>query len=117
MTSRGEYASALNCTTTKAMAKTMAVNAIMPELTDEKNAMADPTDMPCAYPGRYACSIRGNTRPAVTLATVYIIGITHRGTGLPLLLRTDIIGEAPPAVGAGADRPATAEEQCIAELR
>ena len=33
---------------TKAMANTMPVSAIMPELTAEKKAIAEPTDMPCA---------------------------------------------------------------------
>ena len=41
----------------------------MPELTDEKNAVAEPTDMSCTYSGKYALSIRGSTRPAIALAT------------------------------------------------
>ena len=35
----------LNCSRTKAIANTMPVRAIMPELTAEKNASAEPTDM------------------------------------------------------------------------
>jgi hypothetical protein len=48
-TRRGEYTIALNCTITKAMAKAMPVNAIIPEATAERHACADVTDKPNVY--------------------------------------------------------------------
>jgi hypothetical protein len=43
-TSRGEYAIALNCTITKAIAKTIPVSAIIPDAAAESRAWAEATE-------------------------------------------------------------------------
>jgi len=64
-TSRGEYATALNCTITNASEKTMPVSAIIPEVIDERIANATLL-LIVDVTVRNRCSSRGRIMPAGT---------------------------------------------------
>ena len=58
---------ALNCTMTKAMEKTIPVNAIIPDATADKKACAEEIDRSRSW-AKYRASRRGRTKLLTTLA-------------------------------------------------
>src|SRR5262249_29813494 len=80
-TSRGEYATALNCTITNAREKTIPVNAIIPDVIDENRVSATDALTEAVSPGRSRCSTLGRINPATRAVTAYPRGIAHSGSG------------------------------------
>jgi hypothetical protein len=69
ITSRGEYAVALNCTITNATEKTIAVSAIMPEAIVDRITWAEPSENPSVRAGNRRASSRGSRKATTTPAT------------------------------------------------
>ena len=67
-TSRGEYATALNCTMTKASEKTRPVSGNMPEAIAESRARAGAVPLPLNS-GRNRASSRGTSMPSAMATT------------------------------------------------
>src|SRR5215471_21734899 len=80
-TSRGEYATALNCTITKASEKTMPVNAIMPEVIEERSVNVTAALAEDVNSGRNPCSSLGRISPASSAIIAYHRGIAQSGSG------------------------------------
>src|SRR5262249_45675529 len=85
-TSRGEYATALNCTITNASENTIPVSAIIPEVIEANSVRATAALMEEVRSGKNLCSSLGKISPANRPLTAYHNGIAHSGNGERRLL-------------------------------